>query len=125
MSLLEAVKQVQDAAARELNGDPTAHAELLESIHKLQVVATTPAEKEQWIRFQIYQNASLRMALEYGILQALAGELGKAMSAAELSQVTKADELLIGKVAASNQNASHLAAITLCIDCSLKSDLCG
>lgn len=95
-AVLNIIKEVQDAAEREVKGDTTAHVELLKGIQKLQIAATNPTEKFLRIRFQIYQNVCIRIAQEYGILQALVTNKKK-MSAQELSQVTKADELLIGK----------------------------
>lgn len=95
MSTLAILKELQNAAEREAQGDKYAHVELLRGAQKLQNAITTPADKMTRLRFQMYQNVCVRLAQEHGVLQALAAN-GR-MSAKELSTATKADELLISE----------------------------
>ena len=67
---------------------------------------TTPKEKLLQIRFQMYQNVCLRLAQEYGILQALSES--DTMTVKQLSETTKADTLLIGMVEVSSDNSNNL-----------------
>lgn len=94
MSTLSILKELQNAAEREAQGDKYAHMELLRGMQRLQNAITTPPEKMLRMRFQIYQNVCVRLAQEHGVLQALAAN-GR-MSAKEISASTKVDELLIG-----------------------------
>jgi hypothetical protein len=95
MSTLAILKELQNAAEREAQGDRYAHIELLRGVQKLQNAITTPADKMTRLRFQFYQNVCVRLAQEHGVLQALAAN-GR-MSAKELSTATGTDEILIGE----------------------------
>jgi hypothetical protein len=72
--------------------------ELLSGLQRLQNSVTSPAEKMLRLRFQVCQNACVRNAQEYGILQALVAK-GDQATADDLSAVTKVEALLIGKLA--------------------------
>jgi len=97
MSALEIIKLVQDAAEREANGDASAHHELVNAVQRLQKAITTPVEKMIRLRFQCIMNVCIRVCQEWGILQALAARKAP-MTAAELSQETSVDELMIVRI---------------------------
>lgn len=109
-STLEILKELQAIAEREAQGDKYAHLELLGGLQRLQNAVATPAEKMLRIRFQMYQNVCVRIAQEYGILQALVAK-GRA-SADDLSAATKVDALLIG------EQCPHHRAAYRCGPCS-------
>lgn len=93
---LEILKQLQDAAEREAQGDEFAHMELLSGVQRLQNAVSSPAEKMLRMRFGMYHNVCVRLAQEYGVLQALAASDAR-MTALRLSETTGAGELLIGE----------------------------
>lgn len=95
MTVLDALERVRAAAEADATGDPAAHKTLLDEIHKLRLAAETPAEKCMRKRFEILDNLCIRVALELGILQAIAAKKGSVVSAAQLSRETGADELMI------------------------------
>jgi len=97
MSTLELIKLVQDAAEREANGDATAHHELVNAVQQLHRAVTTPVEKMIRLRFQCIMNVCIRVCQEWGILQALAAR-NTHTTAAELSQETSVDELMIVRI---------------------------
>lgn len=95
MSLQKAIAAVQLAAQAEDGGDQGKHSELLDKIHKLQLVAEKPDESAMRLRWQFMALFAIRFAIEYGVLQAISEKAGEQVTAAELAQKTGAEELLI------------------------------
>ncbi|KAK6392572.1 hypothetical protein LTR65_003703 [Meristemomyces frigidus] len=96
--LTDDLVRLQQAAEADARGDPVAHVQLLQEIHRLQLAAETPAERTMRMRFQILQNLCVRIAIEVNVLQAIAAANGRPVTAAELAQTTGADELLIIRI---------------------------
>jgi hypothetical protein len=94
MTTLEILKQLQFLAEREAQGDRLAHLELLKGLQQLQNAVTTPHEKITRLIHQVQQNISLRLAQEYGILQALVAS--SQATAGQLSAAVNVDEFTIG-----------------------------
>lgn len=96
MSALEdAIQRVQAAAKQDTTGDPAAHVALLKEISNLRDAAETPADRLMRMRFHHIENLCIRVAIELGILQAIAAKGGKPITAASLAQDLNVDELLI------------------------------
>lgn len=93
-----ALERVRFAAEAHASGDPAASGELLKEIHNLRMAAETPEEKTSRLRWELMQPICIRVAIEYGMLQAVADHKGADVSAAELASETGADELLIIRV---------------------------
>ncbi|CAK3792409.1 S-adenosyl-L-methionine-dependent methyltransferase [Lecanosticta acicola] len=99
MSVVDILQGLKDHAAEsEANGGAVAHARLLEGIHQLRLAAETPAEKLMRMRFEINGHLCVRLAIEYGLLQAIAAMKGSNITAAGLAQETGCDELLIIRI---------------------------
>ncbi|KAH9841295.1 putative O-methyltransferase, partial [Teratosphaeria destructans] len=92
------IQQIQQLAEADARDDGVAHHKLLEAIHRLQLTAETPFDTATRCRLQPLQNLAVRMALEYGILQALAESNGEPITADKLSEVTDADRLCIARL---------------------------
>ena len=88
--------QAAIANAASPSSDPAAHGRLLEAINKLSLAAETPTETMMRMIYQPVQNASVRMAVEMGLHQAIVARDGAPVTAAELGEEVKADPLLIG-----------------------------
>ncbi|KAH8669004.1 putative O-methyltransferase [Xylariales sp. PMI_506] len=89
MSTLDILKELQGLVEREAQGDKLAHVQLLSGVQKLQNAITSPIEKMTRMRLQVFQNISVRLAQEHGILQALVA--GSRMTAEQLSKTTGVD----------------------------------
>ncbi|OOQ90245.1 O-methyltransferase [Penicillium brasilianum] len=108
MSFNKALAKVLSLAGREALGDKDHHAGLLRAIRELQLAAETPLETTSRLNFQIMQNISIRVAVEYGYLHVIAAKDGQPISATDLSQETKSDLLLTIRI------MRVLTAIGLC-----------
>lgn len=97
-TLSRALQNVQAAAAEASAEDPDAHTKLLREINRLRDAAETPADRLMRMRFHYLENLCVRVAIELGVLQAIAAKKGQSVTAAELALETGADELLIIRV---------------------------
>jgi hypothetical protein len=91
---------VQAAAAHVSSGssDPAAHGRLLQALHQMTLAVETPTETLMRVLYQPIQNASLRLAVEMGLPQAIVARDGASVTAVELAAEVQADVLLIARV---------------------------
>ncbi|CAK3929600.1 hypothetical protein D0859_05516 [Lecanosticta acicola] len=70
----------------ESSGDENTYREALASIRELQLRVEKPVDHANRVRFQILQNIALVMLAHLGVLQAIVGQDGKAITARQLAQ---------------------------------------
>ena len=97
MSVFDAIEQVRSLVQAEQDGDPVAHRKVVEAVHKLQLQIESPFDTALRVRFQPIQNIAVRIAIEYGILQSIAKQAGRDVSAASLGNEAGADEVITGE----------------------------
>jgi len=108
MDILEAARAAHRAAEVSQSGDLEAHDQLLKSAQRLLLLAETPQEKLARLRFQVIENFCHQIAIETGVLQAIAARDGTPITASDLSKETNTDELLIVRI------MRPLTAVGLC-----------
>ena len=86
VAVLALIDDVKTAALLDSPHNPSAHAKLLDTIHKLNIAAETPLESILRVQFQLQQNVAIRVALEMGILEALVQDGQSSMGAACLAE---------------------------------------
>ncbi|KAK4495345.1 hypothetical protein PRZ48_013676 [Zasmidium cellare] len=97
-TIQEAIQRVQTAAAADTTNDPAAQAKLLKEISLLRDAAETPEDRLMRLRFHYLENLCNRIALELGVLQAIAARKDASISAADLAKTTGADEVFIVRI---------------------------
>ncbi|KAL8708440.1 MAG: hypothetical protein Q9225_007601 [Loekoesia sp. 1 TL-2023] len=97
-AVLDELRRLEKLAAADAAGDAKAHGELLKGLGTLLLAAETPVETISRLNFQPLQNICIRVAVENRWLQAVASRDGKPITAAEVSAMTRTDELLISEL---------------------------
>lgn len=108
------IDDVAAAARADAEGcDPKAHATLLQNIQKLQLAAETPSETAKRLLYQVSSlhdgltlltqpssqppiNIAIRVAVEFGLFEAVSAENGGSITAREMAESKNVDELLLG-----------------------------
>ncbi|KAI9669029.1 MAG: hypothetical protein M1831_000621 [Alyxoria varia] len=90
--------QVNHALEAEDQGTPGAHDELVRSVEKLQIAALGPTEYLLRLRYAPIQNASIVLAGESGMLQAVARREGATVTAAEISKETGTSDMFVKRI---------------------------
>ncbi|KAE9374834.1 S-adenosyl-L-methionine-dependent methyltransferase [Stipitochalara longipes BDJ] len=98
MDLLSLVQKVRIEAELLSLGNETARSSLLQTIHKLTLAAETPTQTLMRISYQPVQNASIRIAVEMGLPNAIVAGKGEAVTAAELASKSGADVRLVARI---------------------------
>ncbi|CAD6578655.1 MAG: hypothetical protein ASARMPREDX12_008924 [Alectoria sarmentosa] len=93
------IAEVAAAADKDGQGDdPKAHALLLNSIQRLQLAAEKPPETANRILYQPPTNAALRIAVELGLIDAVAARKDDPITAHQLAIQQSTEELLVIRV---------------------------
>ncbi|MCJ1352911.1 MAG: hypothetical protein MMC33_002895 [Icmadophila ericetorum] len=108
VAVLALIDDVKTAALLDSPHNPSAHAKLLDTIHKLNIAAETPLESILRVQFQLQQNVAIRVALEMGILEALVQDGQSSMGAACLAERCGGEPSLIIRI------MRLLAAMSFC-----------
>lgn len=119
-SINNIIAEVASAASRDAQGDnPAAHAALLNSIQRLQLVVEKPTETAKRILYQVRlflrailsgmrllislpglhqppSNAALRVAVELGLIDAIAARWDDPITAHQLANQQSTETLLVG-----------------------------
>ncbi|KAG8532525.1 uncharacterized protein KY384_002402 [Bacidia gigantensis] len=104
----EAIANVQRAAQADKTKTGQTHADFLEAVRQLNLVAEAPQETLMRIRFEVQmhsspihiplQVAAIRLTLEIGALDALVSQDGEKITAQELAEITGYNALMIERV---------------------------